>query len=62
MLESKSKEIVMYQIMALCVGVLVALMISVNGELSSALGIYSASLLIRILGSIFAFFMAKVQN
>ena len=62
MLESKSKEIVMYQIMALCVGVLVALMISVNGELSSALGIYSASLLIRILGSIFAFFMAKAQN
>lgn len=52
----------MNQIMALCVGVLVTLMISVNGELSFALGMYSASLLIRILGSIFAFLMAKTQN
>lgn len=52
----------MHYLMALFGGVLVALMISSNGFMSAALGVYLSSLLIRIIGAVFAFLLAKSQK
>lgn len=52
----------MYYLYALFGGIFITLMISTNGTLSSAIGLYSASLLIRILGTVFSYFMAKVHH
>lgn len=52
----------MYYLIALLGGMLVAMMISSNGIMSAAVGVYLSSLFIRIIGALFSFILAKSQK
>lgn len=52
----------MYRVAALFSGIIIAIMVTINGELTTVYGIYTATVFIHIIGVIFAFFMLKTFN
>ena len=52
----------MYNILSLLIGMLIAVMIAVNGRLSSTMGTYSSLLLIHIIGYIFLVIIMLIKK
>jgi len=52
----------MYSILSVFVGILIAVMITINGQLSAFHGIFMAAVIIHIVGSIFAYCVLKVTK
>ncbi len=52
----------MYQLLVLLVGVLISVMVSVNGDLSNSLGTYYASVIIHMVGTLFALVVCYIKK
>lgn len=52
----------MYSFFSLLVGMLIAIMITINGELSGAFGVFLAAVIIHVVGSVFAFLMMTLTR
>lgn len=55
-------KIHMYELLSLLTGVILALMIKVNGLLSNSIGVYTSTLVVHIVGSIFAYLVLLAQH
>ena len=49
----------MYQFLCLCSGVLIAVMVTINGQLSLVYGVFAATVIIHIVGTIASFLVCK---
>lgn len=52
----------MYQFLALISGIIIAIMVTINGGLTTVYGVYTATVLIHIVGVISAFIMLKISK
>jgi len=52
----------MYQFLALLTGMLISVMVSVNGNLSGSFGVFYAAVIIHIAGVIFSFFLCLLRG
>ncbi len=52
----------MYQLLALLSGIILAIMISVNGGLSEQYGIFLATVIVHVIGSIFALILCHKKS
>ena len=52
----------MYQSISFLIGFILAIMISVNGVLSGFCGVFAATVIIHMVGSVFAFFILKIKQ
>ncbi|MGL5435705.1 MAG: DMT family transporter [Lachnospiraceae bacterium] len=52
----------MYQLFSVLTGLILAVMISINGNLSEQYGVYTAAVIIHIVGVVFAFFLCTLRK
>lgn len=52
----------MYDLMSLLIGVIIAAMVAVNGGLTVQYGVFGATVIIHIVGSLFAFLLIKLRR
>ena len=52
----------MYQLLVLLTGVIISVMVSVNGDLSKSFGTYYAAVIIHIIGIIFALVLCVIKK
>ena len=52
----------MYEMLALLTGLILSVMVSVNGNLSESFGVFRASVIIHVVGILFAFLLCTVRR
>lgn len=52
----------MYDLLSVLIGVIIAVMVAVNGGLTTQYGVFGAAVIIHIVGSIFAFLLIKIRR
>ena len=52
----------MYEMLALLTGLILSVMVSVNGNLSGSFGVFRASVIIHVVGILFAFLLCTVRR
>lgn len=51
----------MYDLLSLLIGVIIAVMVAVNGGLTMQYGVFGATVIIHVVGSLFAFLLIKIR-
>lgn len=52
----------MYQILSLLTGIVIAVMVAINGRLTLQYGTFYAAAIIHIVGTAFAFFLCRLRK